>query len=1301
MKTKPNSKPLPAGMRFLTAAALLACAGSAPAQSALQGLAVYLNFDNNLNAQAGTTNNGAIYSQSADPHAKYAPGIAGQAAAFNNDAGSGQPSDWAITLGKLESIYSNSFSYSLWAQTSVTADAALFGNKDWTSGANVGWCFNTTSGKNLNWNAAGGNRRDINLNPPFSDGAWHLSTVTWDRTANVVSVYLDGVLVTTSDISPNGSASMNAGYPTLIGGSGSGKYSSTGDIDDLGIWTRALRPEEITAIYGRGTNGLPLTSGSAPFFAQQPASGARYASDFFKLSCLLADDRGPVSYQWYQGANPVPAATNSSLLLSNLTAGNFSYTLVANDGAGSITSAPATLTVLSSARITNALAVYLNFDNNLLAQGPTTRNGAAVGADPNPKYTPGPIGQAVTFGNDASAAYTPTDWAIDLGDIEYLYTNNWSFSLWVNLTNNLDGALFGNKDWTSGADVGWVFAPYNTTEINYYSTTGPRRDLGGVNVRDGNWHHVATVFNRDANSAIVYVDGNPVAAAGIGVTGFASLTSTALSPNDTLVGGSGPGAYSGAGSVDDLGIWTRNLTASEVLAIYAQGLAGQPLTTAVGGSAVRPSISSQPQSLTVFENRKAQLSVTAAGSTPLSYQWYRNGAALANATNSLLSFSPATATNAGSYTVAVRNTVGAVTSAPPAMLTVLPITNLSSGLAVYLNFESNILAQAGTTNNGTAIGADPTEKYTTGIVGSYAALFNNDGSGGMSTDWAVSLGDVEWIYGGSWAFSLWVNATNANDGAILGNKDWYSGGNVGWELDPSRLDALNYNTAGNSRRDIGATDIINGRWHHVVAVFDRDANLVSYYVDGNLSATNSLSNLGTESLTPATFSPNATLVGGSGNDTWSAQGAVDDLGIWYRTLSPDEILAIYAQGLKGQPLTTATAGSAVKPMISAPPQGLTLAAGFNATLSVTANGTAPLVYQWYKNGAPLSGQTNSTLPLPFVTLADAGSYLVVVSNLVGVATSAPPAVLTVTAPASSLTDGLVVYLDFETNLLAKAGTTNSGVAIGTVGIETYTNGMIGRYAASFNNDGSSSAAPSDWAVSLGNIEWIYAGNWSFSIWVKTTDTLGAFLGNKDWNSGANVGWLISEYYDQFLNYKAVNSPRHDIGPSTSWADDNWHHISAVFYRDINTVYAYVDGAPAAQAALSSTGFESLTPTDISVTLVGGSGNGAYSSYGQIDDLGIWTRPLTQAEITRIYQAGANGQGIPAAGAIVPTLSIVLSARNLTLIYPAGASGYTLQSTPALSPASWTPVGVTPVIVGANATVTLPLSSANQFFRLRN
>jgi hypothetical protein len=58
------------------------------------------------------------------------------------------------------------------------------------------------------------------------------------------------------------------------------------------------------------------------------------------------------------------------------------------------------------------------------------------------------------------------------------------------------------------------------------------------------------------------------------------------------------------------------------------------------------------------------LSVTAWGTGPLSYQWFDNGSAIANATNSTLSFIGIQLTNAGLYTVVVTSPLGSVTNTP-------------------------------------------------------------------------------------------------------------------------------------------------------------------------------------------------------------------------------------------------------------------------------------------------------------------------------------------------------------------------------------------------------------------------------------------------------------------------------------------------------------------------------------------------------------------------------------------------------------------------------------------------------------
>ena len=56
--------------------------------------------------------------------------------------------------------------------------------------------------------------------------------------------------------------------------------------------------------------------------------------------------------------------------------------------------------------------------------------------------------------------------------------------------------------------------------------------------------------------------------------------------------------------------------------------------------------------------------------------------------------------------------------------------------------------------------------------------------------------------------------------------------------------------------------------------------------------------------------------------------------------------------------------------------------------TVTATGTKPLTYQWSMNGNPVVNATNSILSLAHAQLADGGSYVVVVGNPAGTATSA-------------------------------------------------------------------------------------------------------------------------------------------------------------------------------------------------------------------------------------------------------------------------------------------------------------------------
>ncbi len=104
--------------------------------------------------------------------------------------------------------------------------------------------------------------------------------------------------------------------------------------------------------------------------------------------------------------------------------------------------------------------------------------------------------------------------------------------------------------------------------------------------------------------------------------------------------------------------------------------------------------------------------------------------------------------------------------------------------------------------------------------------------------------------------------------------------------------------------------------------------------------------------------------------------------------------------------TTAAFVPPTPPTVTGQPVSQTVLVGANVTFNVTATGTAPLNYQWRKNGTPIGGNSSAStasLSLTSVTTADTASYTCVVSNAAGSNVSsaasltvnlAPPAITT-------------------------------------------------------------------------------------------------------------------------------------------------------------------------------------------------------------------------------------------------------------------------------------------------------------------
>jgi hypothetical protein len=390
----------------------------------------------------------------------------------------------------------------------------------------------------------------------------------------------------------------------------------------------------------------------------------------------------------------------------------------------------------------------------------------------------------------------------------------------------------------------------------------------------------------------------------------------------------------------------------------------------------------------------------------------------------------------------------------------------------------------------------------------------------------------------------------------------------------------------------------------------------------------------------------------------------------------------------------AVSAGATPVSITKQPVGGLFTAGAQATLSVTASGTEPITYQWQRNGTNIPGATSTTFVINNLQSADAGTYTVLVSNSDTPITS-NPAVIQVAAP-GPITGDLVVHLKMDGNLTDASGRSNNGTAVGA---PTFESGKIGNAVhIPAGTDYVSLGAPTD--LNFGT-----ATDFSIAMWLKANAFGGdpSLIGNKDWDSGGNQGYVIFTEGNRRVDWNLAGAPgtRKD-GDAVAQAlvNNTWVHVVLTFDRDGQAV-TYTNGVRAAGSSIAADANNLDTPEGFA-TNIGQDGAGDYGSVFTdlgVDDLGIWRRVLTVNEVAAIYAAGAEGRDLSTAtvdGGGGPQITSVSRTGTNLQIAVTGTGTLSLEKKTTLTDA-WAPV----TALFANGIFTVPIEGSTGFFRVKS
>jgi hypothetical protein len=655
-------------------------------------------------------------------------------------------------------------------------------------------------------------------------------------------------------------------------------------------------------------------------------------------------------------------------------------------------------------------------------------NGSANGVN----YLIGETGQAFSF--DGSTTY------IDLGNPASLQLQNFTIEAWIQRYSSSSISLIApNGEILCYGSGGYGLGMWSDGRV--YLT---RAEFDNISVYAGltdtnSFHHVAVT--KSGTSVIIYVDG-------VSYPASSAYTSTFTFTTPIAIGADGDNHTAPFyGAIDELAVYSRALSAAEIKALYQAGAGGKCLTggpvitlqpvdssfdvasngtftVAASGTlplsyqwsfngtnlpwatnysltltnvqplnagqysvvvsnlsgsvtsyaanltvvTLPPSISTQPASQTTYSSRSASFSVTVSGTPPFSYQWLFNSNSLSGATSPILTLSNLQTNQSGVYAVVVSNSAGTVTSSN-AILNVFPLpqcVTAPSNLVSWWQGEGNAWDAYGGIN-GTASNVT----YAAAKVGQGFIL---NGSNAF-----VNLGNPLSLQLQNFTIEAWIRRFSSTSTSLINqNGEILCYGSGGYGLGIWNTGNLYLTKADSDNVQVG-TGLTDTNGFHHVAVSKLGTN-VSFYLDGVYYPAPSSYN--------STFTFTAPVAIGCDADTHYAAfyGAIDEVSVYSRALSSNEIQGIYNAGVVGKcPIM-------ISPAIVQQPTNLTTVPSNNVSLGANVVGSPLLNFQWLLNGAAVPGATNSSLTFSNIQPSSAGIYSLLVTNTFGSVTSFPASV---------------------------------------------------------------------------------------------------------------------------------------------------------------------------------------------------------------------------------------------------------------------------------------------------------------------